>query len=86
MPSKPPLHRSRLSFQSMHRRLINSSQWTRFRRWFLSRHPLCSDCGEAANVVHHVAKRVEAPRLAYVEDNCMALCETCHNVRTARGE
>ena len=66
-------------------------RWRRFRESFLAQRPLCEDCGiegrvtEAAEV-HHIKKLADAPELKFDPQNCMALCKTCHNTRTARGE
>jgi 5-methylcytosine-specific restriction enzyme A len=60
--------------------------WERFRRMFLARHPDCADCGRLADQVHHLEKVKVRPDLKLVESNCLALCEACHTVRTARGE
>jgi 5-methylcytosine-specific restriction protein A len=64
------------------------AKWRKFRKWFLSRHPLCTDCTgtRSATEVHHIQKLVDAPQLKCVEDNCMALCHSCHSVRTGKGE
>ncbi len=67
------------------------ADWQRFRKWFISRHPLCADCEErgtveAAREVHHVKKLAEFPALRLVESNCRGLCTPCHTIRTRRGE
>ena len=67
------------------------ADWRRFRAWFKSRHPLCSDCLEEGRMtvteeVHHVVKLRDAPHLRLVETNCMALCKTHHSKRTMKGE
>lgn len=66
------------------------ADWERFRKWFLSIYPLCLDCRIAGKVqmatdVHHLHKLADGgARLD--PDNCMALCHSCHSVRTERGE
>lgn len=78
--------------QEQHRRnVVYGRQWKAFRMKYLTEHPLCVDCEEAgrlepANEVHHRAKVKDEPELQYDCDNLMALCKTCHNARTARGE
>lgn len=67
------------------------ADWRRFRRRFLSGHPLCADCeaegaAAAAQEVHHIQKLRIAPQLRLVESNCLALCKTHHSKRTAKGE
>jgi 5-methylcytosine-specific restriction endonuclease McrA len=36
--------------------------------------------------VHHIKKLAMYPELKYEESNLMSLDETCHSIRTARGE
>ena len=65
--------------------------WQQFRATYLRQHPLCVDCkanGKVAeaNEVHHRIKIKHAPRLRLHPDNLMALCKTCHDARSARGE
>ena len=62
------------------------SAYRRYRLWFLRANPLCTDCGKSANEVHHVRKISVAPELRLVPGNCMALCKSCHVIRTQRGE
>ena len=59
--------------------------WYRFRAWFLQRHPVCEDCEELANEVHHLKPIAERPDLRLVEANCVALCKRCHSKRGAAG-
>ncbi|MCH8807568.1 MAG: HNH endonuclease [Planctomycetes bacterium] len=65
-------------------RFYNSTPWRRFRRWFLSRHPLCVECDGPANTVDHIEPRRERPDLELAESNCRALCASCHSRRHAR--
>ena len=65
--------------------------WQRFRRFVLSRHPLCADCRErsliiAATEVHHIEKVRDRPDLRLDPTNVRALCKPCHSARTAQGE
>ena len=62
----------------------HSTQWQKFRRWFIAKHPLCEECRkhgrtERTRHVHHVEPVEARPDLALVEDNCRALCGPCHN-------
>jgi len=65
-------------------------RWRKFRRWFLNCNPWCADCVEESQQpaieVHHVQKVREHPELRLKESNCLALCKSCHSIRTARGE
>ena len=63
--------------------------WRRFRKWFLSQHPLCCfredprhrhECGIAASVVDHVVPLPAGPRLD--ERNCRPVCRRAHEVLT----
>ena len=69
----------------------NSYRWLMFSRRFLALNPLCTDCDAegrvtAATQTHHVIKVDDDPTRIFDADNCMALCATCHSVRTRRGE
>ncbi len=66
-------------------------QWSKFRKRYLARNPLCRDCldeGHAtpATEIHHKIKLAERPDLKYAESNLIELCKTHHSRRTARGE
>ena len=67
----------------------SSTRWVKFRRWFLSEHPLCQRCEAAGRVtlavhVHHIKPRKDRPDLAFDEANCEALCQPCHNAEEIR--
>lgn len=90
-------HHAGLKWRELDARRGSSSErgydadWQRFRRYFLSRHPLCSDCQSegrlsTANEVHHVEKVADNPARRLDSTNCMALCKPCHSIRTKNGE
>lgn len=54
-----------------------SHGWARFRRWFLSHHPVCP-CGAVANVVHHCRTLALHPEDRLSESECQGLCKACH--------
>lgn len=75
--------------------------WEKFRAWFLGRHPLCVgsepgviepgpppgfDHAALATQVHHKIKLRDRRDLRCVESNCLPQCDTCHAIRTQRGE
>jgi 5-methylcytosine-specific restriction endonuclease McrA len=65
------------------KRIRDSAQWQRFRKWFGERHPLCCDPFDTHEVramdqVHHIVPIGERPELALVESNCAPLCTACH--------
>lgn len=67
----------------------SSARWVKYRRWYLSEHPLCVDCQargitQAAEHVHHIKPRKPFPELAFEETNCKALCVPCHNAQEER--
>lgn len=62
-------------------------KWRKFRARFLMENPLCADCQDAgktegAHEVHHIKKHRGDPALLYDDDNCTALCKSCHSKRT----
>jgi len=42
---------------------------------------LCIKYGKRVegNIIHHIKPREEYPELAYDPENCVTLCEACHN-------
>ena len=66
-------------------------QWSKLSKAVREQEPLCHDCLEAGRTkpseeVHHIKKVADYPELRMVRSNLMALCESCHSIRTARGE
>ena len=70
--------------------LRNSSFWKKVRLTFISRNPVCanphgshSEYPPPAREVHHIRSLQQAPELAFVHSNLMALCSRCHAVFSA---
>lgn len=91
MPTMPGYIQTRPSIPrlSAHRRGY-TSRWQRQRAVFLAHNPLCVACrakGEyvAANTVDHIQPHRGNRELFWDKDNWQALCEKCHNAKTARG-
>lgn len=64
-----------------------SVRWRRFRAWYLGKHPLCEQCElegrlTTADMVDHIIEIKDGGALTS-EENAMALCFRCHNVKTA---
>ncbi|MCB9949572.1 MAG: HNH endonuclease [Planctomycetaceae bacterium] len=64
-------------------------QWKKFSRYYLSLNPLCVDCEavgrtSVATETHHVHKVSQGNDI--YNNEFMALCRQCHQVRTNRGE
>lgn len=53
-------------------------KWAKFRRMWLSDHPLCARCNRLGECVHHIVPRHVAPERMYDASNVMTLCESCH--------
>ncbi|WP_051951444.1 HNH endonuclease signature motif containing protein [Flavobacterium sp. ASV13] len=65
----------------------NSRRWRNFRKSYLERNPLCVHCERdgyvtAATVADHKV-RMKAGGEAFEESNIQALCEKCHNRKSA---
>ena len=75
--SQPNLFMSRTS-----RQIANGShlgkRWQGLRRWYLSAHPHCAKCCNAADEVHHIQPRSTHPELTYDIQNLLPLCRQCH--------
>jgi len=65
--------------------------WRKYRTAFLKQNPLCVECEakgkvKAATVVDHIVPHRGDKRLFDDPNNHQALCERCHNSKSARGE
>jgi 5-methylcytosine-specific restriction protein A len=63
--------------------------WVKFRRVYLTRHPLCVRCQSDGRVtpateIHHRRELREYPELRFEEENLEALCKSCHSRETNR--
>lgn len=70
-----------------HERLYDA-RWQKARARFLRAHPLCLHCldqgvTEASTVVDHIIPHRGDRKLFWDKSNWQALCETCHNRKTA---
>lgn len=65
-------------------------RWRKARIRFLFKHPLCKHCFEQQNklitatVVDHIIPHRGDMVLFWDEKNWQPLCETCHNIKTAK--
>jgi 5-methylcytosine-specific restriction protein A len=65
-----------------------TSAWQKASKGYLGSHPLCASCDErgltvAATVVDHVVPHKGDKGLFWDSGNWQALCEQCHNRKTA---
>lgn len=65
------------------------NRWRKYRSAFLKEHPLCAECERnnritLATVVDHIIPHKGNKRLFWDSDNHEALCERCHNRKTAK--
>lgn len=72
---------------SRNKRIRSSARWQKVARMIRTAHPLCQDplgihAQKSETVssaeVHHIKGLSEAPELAFVHSNLMALCSACH--------
>ena len=66
-------------------------KWRKARLTYLRREPLCVQCKAdgkvvAASVVDHIVPHRGDSKLFWNTDNWQALCQRCHNRKTARGQ
>jgi len=59
-------------------KLYNTKRWRRYRRMFLSEHPVCEECGHAATDVDHIEDHMGDWDKFWDESNHQALCHSCH--------
>jgi len=68
-------------------KLYNNKRWRRYRRMFLSEHPLCvnfEECHNEATVVDHIKDHLGDWERFWDPSNHQAMCAQCHNTKTAR--
>lgn len=68
-----------------------NSLWSRFARAYLREHPLCVKCKEAGRIqaafcVDHIDGKGPLGERGYDLTNLQALCERCHNRKTAQDQ
>ena len=58
-----------------------SGKWPKFRSEFLKKNSSCCACGTVKKLtIHHIVPVSIDPSKELDEDNCIALCKTCHFV------
>lgn len=70
------------------RKFYESSAWRKLRAKFIAANPLCAECLKRgvvtpARVVDHILP-INMGGAALSEDNLQALCDRCHNIKSAR--
>lgn len=56
--------------------------WQKTRKRFLHNNPVCQNCGQWANEVHHIVPLRNGG--SHDEANLVALCKSCHSRITAK--
>lgn len=96
MPKGPEIHRCTGYVSKAERKRISDAnrpssrergythRWDMASRAYLCRHPLCVTCGAAATVTDHIIPHKGDRILFWDMDNWQALCERCHNRKTAK--
>ena len=77
-PKRAGMHQRRHKEQR-----YNTTQWRKYRRVFLSTHPLCVGCGAVASVVDHITP-VRLGGDFWEPSNHQAMCARCHNSKSGR--
>jgi 5-methylcytosine-specific restriction protein A len=73
------------------KRLYNDRRWRAYRASYLREHPLCAECQLQGRIVpatraDHIIPHNGEYELFWAADNHQALCETCHNRKTASND
>lgn len=67
-------------------KMYNNARWDTLRARVLHDEPFCVECKHLATVVDHIVPHRGDQKLFYDRNNLQALCKTCHDRKTARGE
>ena len=54
-------------------------RWSKLRKAYMQKNPLCGMCGKCADVVHHIRQRSTHPELTYRWTNLLSMCHSCHD-------
>ena len=65
-------------------RLYHLAAWGRLRQWQLNRYPLCAECEESADTVHHLIDHHGDYSKFMDVDNLQSLCKRHHDEYTAK--
>ena len=82
-----PLHRTDYARKHPEHQKLYDSRWSKYRTWYLQRHPLCTNynvCHNAATVVDHIIDHVGNYDRFWDMANHQSLCAACHNTKTAK--
>ena len=88
-PRQTTARRRRMSDEEYNRDAWYSSKsWTKLRRAYIARYPLCRICSDngfvrSADVVDHIVERKDDDSKRLNWDNLQSLCHSCHNNKTA---
>ena len=88
-PRRTTARRRRMNHEELKRDAwYSSKEWTKLRRAFISRNPLCRICSDnsfirSADVVDHIVERKDNDSLRLKWSNLQSLCHSCHNNKTA---
>jgi 5-methylcytosine-specific restriction enzyme A len=72
--------------------VYQTARWRNLRRFYLKRHPLCVLCERNGRITQSVAVDHIVPHRGNMalfwdsENNLQALCERCHNSKSAGGQ
>ena len=84
MPRMPePPKRKQMHERRHQDKRYNTTKWRRYRKVYLSTHPLCVECGAIATVVDHVTP-VRLGGEFWQPTNHQAMCARCHNSKSGR--
>lgn len=61
-----------------------NAQWNKARVIYLRQHPVCVECGKAAQCVDHMKPHRGNMNLFWDEKNWQAMCNSCHSIKTAK--
>ena len=77
-PKRKPMHARRHKEPR-----YNTTQWRKYRKAYLSEHPLCVVCNALASVVDHITP-VRLGGDFWWPGNHQAMCDRCHNSKSGR--
>jgi len=84
-----PLHRNDYAKKHPEYQKLYDSRWSKYRKMYLARYPLCvnyNECHHVASVVDHIEDHEGDYDKFWDLSNHQPMCKSCHDTKTAKNK